>query len=1103
MFRREIGFRIILMMVCCAVLSFIMGFAVAESEKPEDGKESLSLFAYVENGRGYADEWFRKIADTTVATAVFYSDAYDVSIQVYRIARAWGDGNPPIHMGTYEITKKSLSRLYADLTNDGLTKELREQKDNRVLNTENMKLMMGTIRDDPADRKLLLVFSNVIQEVWMGDEEVYAAWRQSECPFGLFSYGAMSIPQDLFQNSNRVLLDQIMQIPPAQIAVNTIEGITGDVLQLTKIDEEWKAAADGIRVNRRVISTEKLETGYNIYGTDGLTVFDPPDDMNLEVKSLGDAWLQYESMMTGTVSTKARWEKNQEITVQLEIRNQFNQRLESLEGWSATAELLDSDGKRLQQTRFAVEDGLFTGLFSPLETEGVYTISATASYDRMGITAEIKGTQFNLDNKAPVCEQTNREEIRLWSWIPQYSLKSIKLTDFFSDDSDTGELSFQMSPENVPGFTINGPYLNIDASLLEKQVTEVRITAKDREEDKSVNAASFWVTRYLLTDLWTLEAGITSTEPTQGYGKNDQISVYAHLVRSNIPLPEGIEAEGWQVSVLKNDLTTLCQMTGDGFEYTGEFTIDRKGTYELYAMASLGEWQVGPVEMGRVYVKNIAPTWQSEMPETIVLWKNCQAEYDQSMFLSYNLEKQFSDDTNRPLTYTIKSTPETAGVFMNENQLKLDPDQLTDGTFSVEITAQDDEEMSESHIIQVVCRDVIVRLNQEDAFTAHVSIRQKAPFYKDSPITVDMEVTCGEGLLEYERQLNEEALAAFHKDFSLAFTGMDEIKSEPVELSFDQDGKMTASVDLPNPRPVGEHTITGILSVPNRNDRIEGTASFTVKNRPPVLTQHNKQSATLIIPGPLFLNQDIEAPSYEIPIGKMIETEALDVLTIRIQGMRDGHFVANQDGSWLYTDADEPVSDLPSIQWKQEEEFKGLKIQPVRHNQYELTMTVEDNDGESIEIPITLKTEYKDEKKLLMISIAISAMIVLLIMTLLLHQLLKPTFRENDILHVEANGVKHEVHTEDWKKKGITLRELLIYSGAPLLGDVNMKACDKILFMPGRARKNILCRVKNKASSGDLRVWIYSTEQNSRKVKVPLGEEVEIRFEHGAAVKIS
>ena len=105
----------------------------------------------------------------------------------------------------YEITKKSLSRLYADLTNDGLTKELREQKDNRVLNTENMKLMMGTIRDDPADRKLLLVFSNVIQEVWMGDEEVYAAWRQSECPFGLFSYGAMSIPQDLFQNSNRVL----------------------------------------------------------------------------------------------------------------------------------------------------------------------------------------------------------------------------------------------------------------------------------------------------------------------------------------------------------------------------------------------------------------------------------------------------------------------------------------------------------------------------------------------------------------------------------------------------------------------------------------------------------------------------------------------------------------------------------------------------------------------------------------------------------------------------------------------------------------------------------------------------------------------------------
>ena len=631
----------------------------------------------------------------------------------------------------------------------------------------------------------------------------------------------------------------------------------------------------------------------------------------------------------------------------------------------------------------------------------------------------------------------------------------------------------------------------------------MRVTATDREGKSSVNFASFLVIRYSLTDIWTLEAEIASAEPQGGYGKSNPITVHAHINRSEIALPEGIETDGWQVSVLSDESTPVCQMTAEETMYTGEFFLDQEGVCHLSVVATLGDWQLGPVAVGEVRITNVAPVWLGVIPDRIVLWNNNPVDLDQSKFTMLNLEELFSDDAARPLAYTVQMTPETEGILKNGNRLEINPDQMTAGSYSLEITAQDDEGMSETHTVQVVCHDVLTLLNQEDMFTAQVSIQQTAPFHKDSPLTARMEVTCGDEILEYVRQLSDESLASFRKNFSLSFAGIDGIESGPAELVFEENGTISGSAEVPAPRPAGDYTIRGTLSITNKKDDITGDTSVTIANKPPELISTNKMSPTLLIPGPLFLNQDIKAESYDIPVDQMIRTEVLDVLSIRFCGMNNGHFVEQEDGSWLYTDAEEPASDRTEIKWEDGKPFPGLKVEAAHHGQYQMTMIVEDDNGESVEIPISLKTEYKDEQTLLMIAIGAASLIALLILILIIRQLTKPKYRENDVLNVEANGVKHEVHVEDWKKKGITLRELLIYSGAPLLGEVNMKVCDKILFMPGRIHKNILCTVKNGAPANALQIWMYNTAQHGKKVNVPSGEEVEIRFEHGAAVRIS
>ncbi len=1103
MIRRKKTFRILIVM-CCMALGFVLTFAGAESVQSQSGKQTMSLFSYLEIGEDYSDSaWLQKMADTTVAAAVFYSNVYDVNIHVYRIARSWGEGNPPVFMGTYAISAGELSRLYADLTNEGLITELKGQRDNNRLNISDMNLMMDTIQADPAENKMLLVFSNVSQEAWIGDSEVYTAWEKSKCPIGLFGYGTLNTPESVFQDSKRFVLDQAADVPAAQIAASMIENIAGDRVFLSKIDEDWKAAADGFRMNRRIVSTAKLDTGYNLYSTDGLTIFNPPDDMNLGFDSLGDAWMQYDSFVTGTLSTNARWEKNQEIVVQLEIRNQSNRVIEVLDGWSANAELLDATGKRLQLTQLNAENGQFTGQFSPLQTEGEYTIHATASYDRLGVSAEIETVQFNLDNKAPKSEQTNREEIQVWDWIQRYKVKSVLLTDFFSDDSDVGKLSFQINPVSVPGISIDGSYLKINAEQLENPETEVHITATDQEGKSSENFASFQVIRYSLMDIWTLEAELVSEEPPGGYEKNDIITVHASIKKSEVALPDDAEEDGWQVTVLSDEQMSVCQMTVEEEAYTGTFSLDKKGEYHLSAVASLGDWKLGPVTVGEIRITNVAPTWVGEMPENIVLWKNSPVDLDQSGSTLYKLDTLFSDDAARPLSFTVQTMPKTEGILINENRLEIDPDQMTAGSYSMEITAQDDENMSKSHTVQLECHDVLALLKQEDMFSAQVNIQQEEPFYKDSPMTARMEVTCGVEIKEYAQQLSDESLALFRKNFSASFAGIDGIESEPAELTFEADGKITVSKEIPVPRLADNYTINGILSIKNREDDITGSVSFAIENRTPGLTQFKEGSTTLLIPGPLFLNQDMKTERYDIPVEQMIEAEVLDVLSIRFQGMNNGHFVQQEDGSWLYTDAEEPASDGTVIQWIYGETFPGLKIQAVHHGQYQMTMIVEDDDGASAEADIILKTEFKDEKMLLMIAIGVAALIVLLILIIVIWQLTKPSYREDDILHLETNGVKHEVHVEDWKKKGITLRELLIYSGAPLMGDVNMKVCDKIFFMPGRKRKNILCTVKNEAADNALQVWLYNTAQHDKKVKVPFGEELEIRFEQGASIRVS
>lgn len=90
---------------------------------------------------------------------------------------------------------------------------------------------------------------------------------------------------------------------------------------------------------------------------------------------------------------------------------------------------------------------------------------------------------------------------------------------------------------------------------------------------------------------------------------------------------------------------------------------------------------------------------------------------------------------------------------------------------------------------------------------------------------------------------------------------------------------------------------------------------------------------------------------------------------------------------------------------------------------------------------------------------------------------------------------KKEVWVSKWKKKVISLRNLVIYSGIGIMGEISFDACDKVFLLPARFKgEKAGYYLKNNAAQEEIQIYIGSNMQTDRKVYPRQGETIEIVF---------
>lgn len=1107
--QRTLGLLFCLTLVAAGMTSFA-------EQPPEQEKERkrLELYAYIESSNnGMNEAWMHKIADTLAATVFLYSDSFDITVIVNRSPQAADQSL--ISIGSFDVKERQLKRLSEELTGEKIRVTAR---DNRNLNVAAMRSMLETIQSASQENRALILFSNVSEEYWMADPDIYFLWQSMDLPLGIITSDTLKRPdKDLFQNQI-YYLDKADSLSAASIAVDQVRYLGEGRLAVRGIVPVSDGMADGVRLNRRIIAmTENAADAY--YNSDSIALWLPGDGENVDLSTASEGWMQFDTLVTGKLTTLGQngttFSKSDRIPIRVELFSNGSQRITPTDEWIVSAEIRNDEGKLIQKKSLSALDAdAWEGTFEAIDSAGRYQVSASAYHQQLLMNVEVEpDLQIAVRNDAPRRTDKEIETIQLWDWISRYATREINLSDYFTDDSPEANLTYSLV-KNIPGYSIEDRnILRIAADSLDTSSSAVEIVAKDQEGKEGQDSLIVRSQRYSLSDVWNLEAKFATSEPVGGYLKNDEVIVQAVVNDLQTVLPEDIARDGWSVMLTISGSDGVDHVNMEEKEQAGSFETkiikNREGTYTVNATAVCGSWELEPQELGSFHINNTAPSLndpKQELEGTPLLWKNSLVAINQTEKTMLELSRFFTDDglTNNgehPLEFSLKE--EKKGVSITSSgRLLLDPEEMETGLNKWTITVRDDENAETDFTMTAQCRDAKAIAEADNAFGLEIQIDQEETYYKDTEIPAVIVFTAGDDFLVYLERLDPDQRKEMLSLISITASGINGLRTGEVSEKEGSKGDYIANLIIPNPRPIGDYTLKATATVQGTAASYSESTHLQIDNRPPVKKENAQElKETLMIPGPLFYNSDMQPKDYIVPIEEQIEYEVLDELTIRLVGMKDGRFIRNSD-YWLYTDDKLAASGYDKIQWDTKEQFQGLRIRPTKHQVYHLTMQISDEQQEVVEIPIVLTTVYLNEQNMLYIAIGTVVILLSVIFIIVIRSVTKPCFEADSTIQVETAGVSHTVPTAEWKKQGITLRELLIFSGAPLLGDVSMKACDSVLFVPGRIKHGIGVVIRNNAPEDALSLKLHHLKQNGKTVKVPDGEELEICFAKGQSVKV-
>lgn len=575
------------------------------------------------------------------------------------------------------------------------------------------------------------------------------------------------------------------------------------------------------------------------------------------------------------------------------------------------------------------------------------------------------------------------------------------------------------------------------------------------------------------------------------------------------------ETQHWTIGSLVGEQQTPETRWASGEDSAPSVTLDltrlTTGDWPVTVTANLDECPGLDYScVINLQVKNDAPAIKEEQTRTPKAdwWLDTPVmPKEETQPAVFPLRDCFTDDGGAE-NLTFHVTPEADWYSVADGTLTVDLKQIPrDEMQTLTVTAEDSAgQKSEELTFQLTARSV-----REELKKAKITL---IPTVQERILSTKYTYQLPESLQSYLDRLGEEQ-AAFLADLTPSLTLNDE--SLEVTIPDTWNGlECIYSVADKGPLPTGSYALTAAVSLRDEGagestrteDITESTRTedITVENVGPSLEVANPEQVSLLIPGPLFLQRDVpEAEQQKVyPLGQLIKTEALDKITVT---PKEGDMRLFQNGSeWLLTD--ETEEQMPEG-WKAADQLEWDTTNGgeaptliIRHRGYgetKQTLEFKDQDDGQAKLTLTITAIYRNDAMLRLILWIVIGIVAAVIAAAVIRQLLKPRFTPDSKLQVRFGQYKGMLPLVSWGKKGISLTDVLIYTGIPYAGELPPKL-NKLMLMPGGNKCGLmLCN----AARCDVMVTKDGADQDSNKIRIDSGNEVKIGLEDGSSLILS
>ncbi len=623
---------------------------------------------------------------------------------------------------------------------------------------------------------------------------------------------------------------------------------------------------------------------------------------------------------------------------------------------------------------------------------------------------------------------------------------------------------------------------------VEPQSEQYKIELEDNGAEKKIYVSTVYDPYHL--------NGIALEEQKDSYTMSDRITVKAAVESRPGQTLFTFVPEEWSFStVLRQEgkEETVLPMTWNGTAFEADISLrDKSGEYDLAVKASnvIRPWADLTGEAGRINVSNGAPLMKADAEENkrIIIWLDDPLHNEYETVVP--VRDWFTDDgPAEDLTFTLAEDVPWAEI--RDGELHILTDKMGEEASGIlQVSATDATQLTSSRSLKVDVSGYSVSKHMpETRASIRISGEEDGAFHKDTPVQIETELIFPDIMKPYMDLLSEKGtLDEFLGMIKAAFTVNEE--------TLDVNGEKTEQNDMPGlryqttyekVRDTGLYTVAFKAVIPEMNELTvsETDTGLSIVDRIPTLnTEGYTETIQKEIPGPLILNKDLPASEGELSIdlGKLINTEVNDVITVKLAG-KEGMELFRTDSGYYYTDKPEDGWEkTDGIVWDSREEAPKLTMRSSAHGEWSTEIRVTDdgdNEAKGSPLKVTVKNRFRNEDLLITIALAVIGVIVLLIILAILHQILKPAYYENDVLQVSMNNYSAEIPLQSWKKKGFTLRELLVYSGVPAIGALPAKAMEKVELRAGGKKRRMVIR---NAKKTDLQVKVDGVLQGGNRI---------------------